>query len=72
MSNLHHFKDSSSMAHCDFDDSTNTLKIKFHSSPPNKVHEYQNCSREIYEGLKAAQSPGAYFHQKIRNQFKAK
>jgi hypothetical protein len=70
MSNLHHFKDSESMAHCDYDDVLKVLKIKFHSSP--KEHEYANCSREIYEGLKAAKSPGSYFHQNIRKQFQAR
>jgi KTSC domain len=70
MSNKHTFVKSDSMHHCDFDDATNTLKIKFASS--SKEHEYQNCSRDIYEGLKAATSPGKYFHANIRNQFKVK
>lgn len=70
MSNKHKFTNSSSIEHCDFDDETNTLKIKFHSS--TKEHEYQNCSREIYEGLRKAESPGKYFHAKVRNQFKVK
>jgi len=61
---------SSSIEHCDFDDESNTLKIKFCSGP--KKHEYQNCSKEIYDGLKAAESPGRFFHANIRNQFKVK
>jgi hypothetical protein len=72
MSNKHIFttERSTSIAHTDFDDASNTLKIKFRTS--NKEHEYQNCSKEIYEGLKAAASPGGYFHRNIRSQFKVK
>lgn len=70
MSNHHKFVKSDSMHHCDYDDATSTLKIKFTSS--DKEHEYPNCPKEIYDGLKAALSPGRYFHQSIRNSFKAK
>ena len=67
MSNKHVFKDSTSIAHCDYEDATNTLKIKFHSS--SQEHQYRECPKEIYEGLKAAESPGKYFHQNIRSKF---
>lgn len=70
MSNKHKFQNSTSIEHCDFDEQSNTLKIKFLSS--SKEHEYQNCTKEIYEGLKAATSPGGYFHKNIRSQFKVK
>lgn len=67
----HVFGEKSSSIHsCDFEDESNTLKIQFCSS--NKIHEYQNCTREIYEGLRKAESPGKYFHSTIRNQFKVK
>lgn len=69
MSNKHHFgAKSDALEHCDFDETSNTLKLKFRSSP--KEHEHQNCPKEIYDGLKAAESPGRFYHQKIRNQFK--
>jgi uncharacterized protein YihD (DUF1040 family) len=70
MSNKHTFKDSSSIAHCDYNDDEKVLKIKFHSS--DKEHEYPGCPKDIYEGLKAAESPGKFFHTKIRNSFKAR
>lgn len=72
MSNKHVFSEDKSKAisHCDFDEETNTLKIRFRSSP--KEHEHQNCPKEIYEGLKKAESPGTFYHAKIRNQFKVK
>ena len=70
MSNKHVFKDSTSISHCDFDDDSNTLKIKFKTS--DKEHEYQNCPKEIYIGLKNASSPGQYFHKVIRNNYKVK
>lgn len=70
MSNKHKFTNSSSIEHCDYEDATNTLKIKFHSS--SKEHEYPGCPKDIYEGLKAAESPGKYFHASIRKQYQAK
>ena len=70
MSNLHHFKNSSSIEHCDYDDDAGSLKIKFLSF--DKEHEYPNCPKYIYEGLKAAESPGKFFHTKIRNSFEVR
>ena len=70
MSNKHQFSNSSSIEHCDYDEASSTLKIKFLSS--DKEHEYPGCPKSIYEGLKAAQSPGGYFHRNIRKQYKAR
>lgn len=70
MSNHHKFKDSKAMAHCDFEDETNTLKIKFHSG--DKEHCYLDCPRNVYDGLKAATSAGQFFHTNIRGKFKEK
>ena len=74
MSNKHVFKHSTSIEHCDFDDNTNTLGIKFFSGP--KEHAHQNCPKEIDEGLKKEDtpngSPGGYFHRNIRSQYKVK
>lgn len=70
MSNHHKFTNSSSLEHCDYDDKTNTLKLKFCSSP--KEHEYPDCPKSIYEGFKAAESPGKYYHQHVRNKIAVK
>jgi len=67
MSNRHKFSNSSSIEHCDYDDALKILKIKFLSSA--KEHEFKECPKSIYEGLKAAESPGKFFHQAIRNKF---
>lgn len=66
MTNKHKFANSSSIEHCDFVE-PDTLKIKFISS--SKEHEYPNCPKSIYEGLRAAESPGKYFHASIRKQY---
>jgi hypothetical protein len=67
MSNHHKFEKSTSIQHIDYDDASSTLKIKFHSGA--KEHEYKECPKSVYEGLKAAESPGKYFHQAIRGKF---
>lgn len=68
MSNLHHFKNSTSLAHCDFIE-PDTLKIKFHSS--EKEHKWE-APKSVYEALKAAESPGKHFHQHIRGKYAEK
>lgn len=65
--NKHVFKSSTSIEHCDYDEDIKTLKIKFHSGA--QEHQYKECPKEIYEGLKAAESPGRFFHQHVRNKF---
>lgn len=67
MSNHHKFKDSTACAHCDYDDDTSTLKIKFHSS--DAEHWHSKVPKKVYEDFKAAESPGKFFHAHIRRQF---
>lgn len=66
MSNKHHFEKSSSMIHCDYDDSCNRMEIKFNSG----VYHYNDVPRAVYEALKAAKSAGGHFHQHIRTKYK--
>ena len=63
----HIFKNSSSCAHCDYEDDTKTLIIKFQSG--NKEHRFPNVPKSVFEGLKNADSPGKFFHANIRKQY---
>lgn len=63
MSNLHKFSKSSSIEHCDYLDDKNTLEIKFTSGA---IYHYPNCPKTEYDALKAAASPGLYFHKNVR------
>lgn len=63
MSNKHVFEQSSSLSHCDYDDSCNQMEIKFASG---NTYTY-NCPKDVYEALKGAESPGKHFHSNIRN-----
>ncbi len=63
MSNKHHFKDSSSLAHCDYHENTGTLEIGFSSG---SVYHYPDCPKKEYEALKQAASAGKHFHGNIR------
>lgn len=64
MSNKHVFNNSTSIEHCDYIDDKDTMVIKFTSGA---VYHYPDCSREHYEALKKAESPGKHFHQHIRS-----
>lgn len=67
MSNLHHFPGSSSLIHCDYDDEKQIMEIRFTSG---QTYRYPGVSKEHYEALKKAESPGKHFHTMIRKQFK--
>lgn len=69
MSNKHHLPHSSSIQSIDYHDDTNTLEVCFASGG---VHHFSECPKEIYEGLKNAQSPGSYFHTQIRRKYESK
>ena len=64
MSNRHHFKNSSSLVHVDYDDDKGTMEICFASGG---TYHYPNCDKAHYENLKQAASAGQYFHRAIRN-----
>lgn len=61
---MHKFENSSSLEHCDYDDSSNTMIIKFTSGA---TYHYPNCDKSHFEALKQAASAGKHFHQHIRN-----
>ncbi len=68
MSNKHHFPMSTSITHIDYNDEKKELDICFASGG---THRFSECPREIYEGLKAAESPGKHFHAHIRRAYKS-
>lgn len=61
--NKHHFKDSSSIAACDYHDNTGTLEIHFTSGA---VYHYPDCPKTHYDALRKSASAGKYFHQHVR------
>lgn len=65
MSHKHEFKDSTNIAHCDWHE-PDTLEICFKSGG---TYHYKGCTKDHYEALKAAASPGQHFHQHIRRKF---
>ena len=71
-SNHYKFQNSSVCNHCDYDESTNKLTLKFHSS--TLAHTFLDVPKVIYDNLKAAdmgkKSIGGYFHQNIRGKFR--
>lgn len=58
----HQFPHSTSIAHCEHH-ANGDLDICFASGG---THRFKNVHKDIVEGLKKAESPGAYFHLKIR------
>lgn len=62
---MHHFKNSSSLAHVDHDGEC--LIIKFQSG---KTYRYLDCGQEHLDGLKNAESPGKYFFANVRGKYK--
>lgn len=63
MSNKHKFADSKSIATCDYDDDKGELIIHFTSGA---TYHYPDCPKDHYHNLKKADSPGKFFHRKIR------
>ncbi len=68
MSNLHVFKNSSSLSSCDYDDENKTLVLCFQNGG---THHFKNVPKEHYEGIKISKSPGSYFHQHVRTKYKS-
>lgn len=57
---------SSSIQSCEYDDETNEMHITFSSGGK---YRFEKVSKEIYDGLAAAESPGSYFHRFIRRKY---
>lgn len=68
MSNLHNFKDSSSIRGVDYLDDEGAMIIHFISGGS---HKYPKCPKSEFEALKKADSPGKHFHAKIRKNYKS-
>jgi hypothetical protein len=57
---------SSALASADYDPITQTLTLNWLRGQSTT---YDNVPQEIFEGLKDAASPGAYYHAIIKDQF---
>ncbi len=62
----HHFKDSSSISHCEHDDICKELHITFNSG---STHTYKGVMKETFEAFKEAESAGKFFHKSIRGKY---
>jgi putative heme iron utilization protein len=67
MTNKHVFKNSSSLAHCDYDDENKILTLCFKSG---STHNYHGVEKEIYEEMKNCNSAGKFYHSFIRGKYK--
>lgn len=56
---------SSSLNAGQYDEETGVMTLTFHSG---HAYEYK-VPKEIWDGLKAAPSPGQFFHQNIKGKF---
>ncbi len=57
---------SSDIKSIDYDASTSTLEVEFHSGG---VYQYGGVPESVYVGLMQASSHGLYFHQHIRDRY---
>ncbi|ELC8418763.1 KTSC domain-containing protein [Clostridium perfringens] len=57
---------SSNLVAVDYDSSTATLRVAFHSG----VYDYYNVPQNIFEGLLNASSKGKYHHAFIKNSYR--
>lgn len=66
-----HSKDlphSSSIQRCEYNDETKDMHVTFASGGK---HCFKDVEKDVYDGLAAAQSPGKYFHQHLRKNYKS-
>ena len=57
---------SSDLASVAYDAHRHTLEIAFHSGG---VYQYQGVPQGVYEALLTSESPGAFFHQRIKDAY---
>lgn len=64
-----HSKDlphSTSISNCSYDDLTKEMHITFASGGR---HKFNDVTKDVYDGLANAESPGKHFHQFIRRNY---
>ncbi len=59
--------DSSTFSHVGYDPASQELTVVFREG--GETYVYKNVGADVYEGLMAAESIGAFYHQNIRDQF---
>jgi hypothetical protein len=67
MPHKHDFPHSSSIQGCEYHPDKNELHITFASGGRHCFHD---VDQETFEGFKAAESPGSFFHLNIKKSFK--
>ncbi len=59
---------SSSISCCEYDDETKDMHITFATGGK---HRFKDVSKDVYDGLANAESPGRHFHLNIRRKFES-
>ena len=57
---------SSSISCCEYDENTKEMHITFASGGK---HRFKDVTKDVYDGLAGASSPGSHFHQHIRRKY---
>lgn len=68
MKHKHNHPHSSSISDIEYDDETKEMHITFASGGK---HRFKDITKDIYDGLAKAQSPGSYFHTNIRRKYES-
>ena len=64
----HEFPHSTSIANCEYDEATKDMHITFISGGK---HKFKNVDKEVFDGFKNHESPGTYFHSKVRKRYES-
>lgn len=64
----HNTPHSSSIQKIEHDDEANELHITFASGG---THCFKDCPHEVFQEMKAHDSPGSYFHQNVRRKYQS-
>lgn len=59
---------SSSISCCEYDDETKEMHITFASGGK---HKFKDVTKDVYDGLAAAKSPGSHFHIHVRRKYES-
>lgn len=62
----HEFEGSSVLKSAEHDEKTNTLTIEFNNGG---TYRYPDCHVSHFNNLISVDSPGSYFHSRIKNKF---
>lgn len=59
---------STSISCCEYDEESKEMHVTFAAGGK---HRFKDVTKDVYDGLAAAKSPGSYFHQFVRRKFES-